>query len=158
MFLPNLLDGRQLQGNNGSCGHGAHWNWRVDDQGSSMEISEWAGSNPALLVGSFVTFNIDIPGSVFSYTDLFLMGYVSGAEMDAGNSQLRYMSSSNCSASYSGTITSFASSDIVAAAGARVPSSASAQKHFRTAWIMLHLAVPVLVSRSGRWGGGFQPE
>ena len=77
LFLPPLLDGRALQGNNGSCGRVFHWNWRVDGQGSSMEISEWVGSNPAILEGNFVTFNTDIPGSVFSYTDLYLMGYVS---------------------------------------------------------------------------------
>ncbi|MCH7527595.1 MAG: hypothetical protein IID39_09170, partial [Planctomycetes bacterium] len=138
MFLPDLLDGRSLQGNNGSCGRVFHWNWRVDGQGSSMEISEWVGSNPAELVGSFVTFNTDIPGSVFSYTDLYLMGYVSPAEMDAGNSELRYMDSSNCSRFYFGDISDFSSADIVGSAGPRIPDSEAAQKHFRTGWIMIH--------------------
>ena len=139
MFLPNLLDGRQLQGDDFGCGRSAHWNWRVDGQGSGMEISEWVGANPASLVQSFVSFNTDIPGGVFSYTDLYLMGYVSPAEMDAGNSQLRYMNTSNCSFSYSGTISNFTSADIVASAGARIPSSAAAQKHWRTGWVMFHL-------------------
>ncbi|MFT5050180.1 MAG: hypothetical protein ACI8QZ_001576 [Chlamydiales bacterium] len=138
MFLPNLLDGRQLQGNNGSCGRGAHWNWRVDGQGSGMEISEWVGSTPAQLAGSFVTFNTDITGGVFSYSDLYLMGYVSPMEMDAGNSELRYMDGSGCAGDYNGIISTFSSADIIASAGPRMPTSASAQKNFRTGWIMLH--------------------
>ena len=96
MFLPDLLDGRRLQGDDASCGRSAHWNWRVDGQGSGMEISNWIGSNPASLAQSFVSFNTDISGGVFSYTDLYLMGYVSPAEMDAGNSELRYMDTSGC--------------------------------------------------------------
>ena len=139
LFLPPLLDGRPMQGNNGSCGRQFHWNWSTDGQGSSMEISEWTGSNPAELTGSFVTFNTDIPGSVFSYTDLYLMGYVSPAEMDAGNSELRYMNTSTCGQFYNGTITTFSSADIIAAAGPRVPDHTAAQKDFKTAWIMIHL-------------------
>ncbi len=139
LFLPPLLDGRAMQGSNGSCGRQFHWDWRTDGQGSSMEISEWAGSDPAELTGNFVTFNTDIPGSVFSYTDLYLMGYVSPAEMDAGNSELRYMNTSTCSQFYNGTITSFSSADIIAAAGPRVPDHSTAQKDFKTAWIMIHL-------------------
>src|SRR5262249_39062479 len=54
-FLPPLLDGRILQGDDASCGRTFHWNWRADGQGSAMEISEWVGSAPANLVGSFVT-------------------------------------------------------------------------------------------------------
>ena len=137
MFLPDLLDGRTLQGDNDSCGRVFHWNWKVDGQGSNMEISEWVGSSPAFLQGSFVTFNTDI-GGVFSYTDLYLMGYVSPAEMDAGNSELRYMDDSNCSQFYTDAISSFSSADIIAAAGPRVPDSTVAQKHFRTGWIMIH--------------------
>ncbi len=139
MFLPPLLDGRPMQGGNGSCGRQYHWNWRTDGQGSSMEISEWTGSSPAELTGSFVTFNTDIPGSVFSYTDLYLMGYVSPAEMDAGNSELRYMNTSTCGQFYNGTITTFSSADIIAAAGPRVPDHTAAQKDYKTAWIMIHL-------------------
>ena len=138
MYLPDLLDGRQLQGDSGSCGRVFHWSWKADGQGSSMEISEWVGSNPANLVGSFVTFNTDIPGSVFSYPDLYLMGYVSPTEMDAGNSELRYMDNSACGATYSGPISAFSSADIITAAGPRVPDSTAAQKHFRTGWIMIH--------------------
>jgi hypothetical protein len=139
MYLPALLSGQQLQGDDASCGRSMHWNWRVDGQGSAMEISEWVGSNPATLGGSFVNFNADIVGGGFSYTDLYLMGYVSPAEMDAGNSELRYMDTSDCASDYSGTISTFDSSDVIAAAGARVPDAAASQKDFRTGWIMLHL-------------------
>ena len=76
LFLPPLLEGSVLQGDNAGCGRVFHWNWKTDGQGSAMEISEWVGSNPAVLEGSFVTFNTDT-GGVFSYTDLYLMGYVS---------------------------------------------------------------------------------
>jgi hypothetical protein len=91
LFLPDLLDGRVMQGDNSGCGRGAHWNWQIDGQGSGMEISEWVGSSPAVPQGTFVTFNTDIPGGVFSYPDLYLMGYVTPAEMDAGVSELRFM-------------------------------------------------------------------
>lgn len=148
MFLPNLLDGRQLQGDNGSCGRGAHWNWKVDGQGSGMEIREWVGESPASFGGNCVGFaadlcfnpDIDPDNAVFSYTDLYLMGYVSAAEMDAGNSELRYMDDSrSCLSNYRGSISTFSSTDIIAAAGSRSPSSATAQKHFRTGWVMIHL-------------------
>ena len=139
MFLPPLLDGRPMQGITANCGRQYHWNWRVDGQGSCMEISEWVGANPAELTGNFVTFNTDIPGSIFSYTDLYLMGYVSPAEMDAGNSELRYMNTSTCGQFYNGTVSSFGSADIIAAAGPRVPDHTAAQKDFKTAWIMFHL-------------------
>ena len=46
MFLPPLADGRSLQGDN-VCGRSAHWSFHVDGQGSSMEIIEWIGDNPA---------------------------------------------------------------------------------------------------------------
>ncbi len=137
MFLPALLDGRVLQGNDANCGRSAHWNWQVDGQGSSMEIAEWVGSDPAILDGSFVTFNTD-NGGIFSYSDLYLMGYVSPDEMDAGNSELRFMEESNCASPYFGPISDFTSADIVASAGARVPDSTEAQKDFKTAWIMIH--------------------
>ncbi len=137
MFLPDLLDGRRLQGDDATCGRTFHWSWKVDGQGSAMEISEWVGSGPATLAGSFVNFNTD-NGGLFSYTDLYLMGYVSAAEMDSGNSELRYMNNSNCSADYFGAISSFTSADIIAAAGPRVPDSAAEDKDYRTAWVMIH--------------------
>ncbi len=144
MFLSPLADGRQLQGDNAGCGRGAHWNWKVDGQGSGMEIREWIGSNPAVLGGDcapggffFICRNSDT-GGVWSYTDLYLMGYVSPAEMDAGNSELRYMNTSDCSSNYNGTITTFSSADIIATNGVRSPDSTTAQKHFRTAWVMIH--------------------
>ena len=139
MFLPDLLDGRPLQGNDGNCGRSSHWNFRVDGQGSGMEIAEWVGANPATRIGGSLNFNADI-GGVFSHTDLYLMGYESGAEMDAGNSELRYMDgSTSCGPTHSGTISTFTSAEIVASAGTRIPGSTSAQQHFRTGWIMIHL-------------------
>ena len=99
MFLPDTADGRALQGNNANCGRGAHWNWKVDGQGSGMEIAEWVGSAPAVPEATFISFNTDI-GGIFSYADLYLMGYVSPAEMDAGNSELRYMDDSNCESNF----------------------------------------------------------
>ena len=138
MFLPGLLDGRVLQGDDVSCGRSAHWSRRVDGQGSGMEIPEWVGSNPAIRNGATLAFNAD-NGGVFSYTDLYLMGSVSPAEMDAGNSELRFMDDSTCSQTYFGPISDFSSADIIASAGERIPSSADSQQDFRTAWIMLHL-------------------
>ena len=137
MFLPPLLDGRILQGDDGSCGRTFHWSWKADGQGSAMEISEWVGSSPASLVGSFVTFNTDT-GGLYSYTDLYLMGFVSPAEMDAGNSELRFMNTSTCAPTYGGVISNFSSADIVAAAGVRSPDARAPQKDYRTAWIVLH--------------------
>lgn len=139
MFLPDLLDGRPLQGNNGACGRSAHWNFRVDGQGSGMEIAEWVGTDPATRSGGSISFNTDI-GGVFSYCDLYLMGYVSPEEMDTGNSELRYLDdNTSCSSPYSGAISNFTSADIIASAGERIPSSVDAQKDFRCGWIMFHL-------------------
>lgn len=138
MFLPPLPDGRVLQGGQLGCGRTAHWNWKVDGQGSSMEISEWVGVDPAVPVGTFISFNTDT-GGVFSYPDLYLMGYVSAAETDVGGSELRYMETSGCSSDYFGTISDFSSADIIASAGPRSPDSSTAQQHFRTAWVMIHL-------------------
>lgn len=138
MFLPSISGGRVLQGNNESCGRSAHWSFKVDGQGSGMEIAEWVGASPATRSGGSLNFNTDI-GGVFSYTDLYLMGYVSPAEMDAGNSELRYMNNNTtCSSPYSGTITSFSSANIIATAGPRTPDSTAAQKHYRTGWVMIH--------------------
>lgn len=139
VYLSDLLDGRKMQGDS-PCGGEFHWNFKIDGQGSGMSIREWVGEAPAVLdptlcVGS-LCFNTDT-GGVWSYTDLYLMGYVSPAEMNAGNSELRYMDD-GCSSPYNGPISTFSSADIVAADGARVPNSAAAQKDFRTAWIMIH--------------------
>ncbi|MCH8879499.1 MAG: hypothetical protein IID34_06400, partial [Planctomycetes bacterium] len=137
MFLSPISGNRSLQGA-AACGRSAHWNFKVDGQGSAMEIAEWTGSSPAVRFGGSINFNTDIDG-VFSYADLYLMGYVSPAEMDAGNSELRYMNN-NCNSPYGGPISNFGSAEIIAANGARAPGSASAQKDFRTAWIMIHQA------------------
>ncbi|MCZ6653687.1 MAG: hypothetical protein O7D91_11755 [Planctomycetota bacterium] len=138
MFLSPISGNRSLQGAAG-CGRSAHWNFKVDGQGSAMEIAQWTGSSPAIRVGGSLNFNADIVGGVFSYADLYLMGYVSPAEMDAGNFELRYMDN-NCNSPYGGSISNFGSAEIIAANGARAPGSASAQKDFRTAWIMIHQA------------------
>jgi hypothetical protein len=138
LFLPPLLTGELLQGDDSACGRSFHWNWKVDGQGSAMEISEWVGSAPAVLAASSVSFNTDIPGGLWSYTDLYLMGYVSPAAMDAGNSQLRFLKTSDCNHDYSGVIKPFSSADLVAVAGPRVPAAAAEQHAYRTGWIMLY--------------------
>lgn len=145
MFIGGLSGGRPLQGTGDGCGRGAHWNFRVDGQGSGMEIAEWTGSSPANRVGGTLNFNTDIgmaspvTGAVFSYPDLYLMGYVSPEEMDAGASELRYLDdNTNCQSPYSGAISTWSSADIVASNGPRVPVSTEAQKHFRTGWVMIH--------------------
>jgi hypothetical protein len=143
MFLPDLLDGRQMQGYGGfGCYTAGHPNPAVDTQGSVLGIGEWVGSNPAVVQAQypdFYLFNSDT-GGFYSYTELYLMGYVSPAEMDAGNSELRYMDDWDCVAGrYYGPISSFSSADIIAAAGPRVPDSTAEDKHYRTGWIMIHL-------------------
>lgn len=139
MFLSPLTGNRPLQGNDASCGRGAHWNFNVDGQASGMEMREWTGSSPATRLGGTLNFNTDI-GGVFSYPDLYIMGYVFGSEMDSMASELRYMNNNtNCPSSYSGTISNWTSADIVATNGTRIPNAALAQKHFNTAWVMFHL-------------------
>lgn len=142
MFLNPLPGNRSLQGVNGQCGRGFHWNFRVDGQGSGMEIAEWVGSSPAIRQGGALNFNTDIPGGVYSYPDLYLWGYVSPLEMDAGASELRYMDNSNCVSNYTAPISTWSSSDIEATNGVRTPGSFLAQKHFRTAWVMIHRPGP----------------
>ncbi len=138
MFLDPIAGGRDLQGDNGACGRSSHWSFRVDGQASGMEIAEWVGSNPAQRVGGSLGFNTDI-GGVFSPTDLYLMGYLSPEEMDARNSEFRFMENSNCSSSYNGPILGLNAGRIILSNGARVPSSADAQRDFRVGWIMIHL-------------------
>jgi len=144
MFLPELPDGRPLQGLDDSCGRSSHWNFKVDLQGSGMEAQEWVGSSPATLDTSLcpqispdVCYNKDI-GGVFSYTDLYLMGYVTPAEMDSGSSEMRYMTE-DCLSPYEGTISTFSSTDIIASAGERSPDADNSPHSFRTAWIVIHL-------------------
>ncbi|HEX9751459.1 MAG TPA: PKD domain-containing protein [candidate division Zixibacteria bacterium] len=137
MFLSPIVGGRDLQGDDASCGRSAHWSFRVDGQGSGMEIANWSGSSPATRIAPTLSFNTDIPDGVWSYCDLYLMGYVSPAEMDAGNSELRFMET-GCVSPYNGAIFDFGSAEIIAANGPRIPSSETAQKHFKAAWIMFH--------------------
>ncbi|RKY20058.1 MAG: hypothetical protein DRQ55_08945 [Planctomycetota bacterium] len=147
-YLPDLLDGRHMQGqavdgSSGACGTKTHWDSHVDGQGSCLGVQEWIGSNPALLGTTYGSgrfgFNTDIVGGTFSYLDLYLMGMVSPAEVDAGMSEMRYMDDSvDCSAPYFGAISHFTMADIVASAGPRVPESGAAQKDFKTAWVIIH--------------------
>ena len=125
MFLPDLLDGRRMQGYGGfGCYTAGHPNPAVDSQGSVLGIGEWVGSNPAVIQASypgFHIFNTDT-GGLYGYTDLYLMGFVSPAEMDAGNSELRYMENWDCVATeHYGPISPFTSADIIASAGPACP-------------------------------------
>lgn len=139
LFLPPLANGVALQGDNGDCGREAHWGWYVDGQGSAMELANWVGTGPAVPSQLFVSFNADL-GGVWSWTDLYLMGYATAAEMDAGNSELRVMNDAvDCTQSYFGPITDFTSQDIIDTAGERIPDAADAQKKWRAGWVMLHL-------------------
>lgn len=138
-FLPELLDGRNMQGVFDSCGKEGHWDWKVDGQGSVMHISEWVGTNPAVRVGG--NRNLDFnheTGGTFSYVDLYLMGYIFPEEVDAWISELRYMNDADCQSDYFGTITHFTTADIIASAGPRVPSAADEDQHYRMGWIMIH--------------------
>ena len=140
MYLFPIASGRPLQGDDASCGRFGHWNFRVDGQGSGMEISEWVGVNPAQLISNNISFNTDIPNGVFSFVDLYLMGYVSPGELDSGISELRYMDTASCGQGsfYFGDIFNFGSQQIVATHGIRTPTSDDAKRHYRTAWVMIH--------------------
>ena len=82
------------------------------------------------------------------------MGYVSAAEMDAGNSELRYMDSSNCFADYNGAITSLSSADIIDEAGLRLsdPAVPGPQSGF------YYLVKPECDLGSWQTGIGAEPE
>jgi hypothetical protein len=136
-FLPPISGGRSLQGTGGTCGTPSHWSLHVDGQGSAMQIPEWLGTPPVF--NGLLRTNLDT-GWFYSYLDLYLMGFVSPAEVGAGISQLRHITSVNCQQrTCSGAYTNFTVADVVAAAGTRVPGSSSSQKNFRTAWVMIHL-------------------
>ncbi len=139
-FLPPLAGGRALQGlGAGGCGTPSHWNRSVDGGGSAMQLPDWVGSNPAQLTPGLLRFNTD-SRRLYSPTDLYLMGFFSPAEMDATNTQLRYMDGYDCTGTtHTGGTTSFSSQDVIAVAGDRVPDWMSSPKHFRTAWVMIHL-------------------
>jgi hypothetical protein len=142
MFLNDILadgDLLQLQGDDGPCGRGAHWNFNTDGQGSGMEVAEWTGAGPTSRLSGTVRFNTDI-GGVFSYLDLYLMGYVSPQELDDSSSEIRYMlANAACGTPYSGPISSFSSSNIVVTNGVRTPPSTLSQKHFKAGWVMFYL-------------------
>ena len=153
LFLPDLPGRIELQGNDDGCGRTFHWNWRVDCQGSAMELSEWidlrqlSGTSGSLQwtasrgqwqAQSFVSFNTDT-GGVYSYTDLYLMGFVTPEEMDLGNSELRYVHERGCAPTHFGPVSNFSSADIIASAGPRVPDASASQRDFRTGWIIIHL-------------------
>lgn len=142
MFLNNIVAGGdvlELQGNDGNCGRSAHWSFRTDGQGSGMEVAEWTGTTSVQKQGGTLNFNTDI-GGVFSYLDLYLMGYVSPQELDDSSSEMRYMTANDdCVTSYSGPITDFGSANIVSGNGTRTPPSSTSQKHYKTGWVMLYL-------------------
>ncbi len=149
-FLPPTSDGIEFQGDNTECYAVSHWNSRVDAQASVLGISEWIGSDPAVLTPQFfnyINFNTEIPnpptgGGLWSYPELYLMGYVSPAEMDSLTQEFRYMVDAVCDPAtpHAGAIRALSSADIIAAAGPRAPTSTDpeSQKHFRAAWIMVH--------------------
>jgi len=131
------MPGRPFQGS-GACGRESHWNFRLDGQGSGMEMQDWEGASPAHRTSGRLSYNDDI-GGVFSFPDLYLMGYVTGDEMDTMASELRFMdNNTSCSTPYDGPISTWGSADIVAANGPRVPNALVSQKSFNTAWVMIH--------------------
>ena len=142
MFLNNIFadgDLLELQGDDGDCGRSAHWSFRTDGQGSGMEVAEWVGAGPVSRTGGTLNFNTD-NGGVFSYLDLYLMGYVSPQELDDSSSEMRYMTANtNCNSSYNGPIADFSSANIAADNGVRTPPSSTSQKHYKTGWIMFYL-------------------
>ncbi len=144
VFLPDFLDGRSLQSSGCQGVAPSHWSPQVDGQGGALYLREWIGSNPAVsggdCWGGFTACrNSDIPGGHYSYTDLYLMGYVAADEMDAGSSELRFMDFGCGGATpYYGPISTFSAADIVAAAGPRIPTPLSSRKHYRAAWIMIY--------------------
>ena len=142
MFLNNIVvegDVLELQGDDSACGRSAHWSFRTDGQGSGMEVAEWVGAGPVSRQGGTLNFNAD-NGGVFSYLDLYLMGYVSPQELDDSSSEMRYMTANtSCNSSYSGPITQFGSANIAAGNGTRTPPSSTSQKHYKTGWVMFYL-------------------
>jgi len=143
MRLFDTDNGVQLQGDDAGCGRNHHWNFKIDLQGSCMEANEWVGPGPTSLNDSlspriFLDFGFNHDnGGLYSFTDLYLMGYVSPAEMDSGNSQSRSMRTS-CTSPYAGVIDTFSSANIIATNGTRSPGAASAQHSFRAAWIVFY--------------------
>ncbi|MCP3982158.1 MAG: hypothetical protein GY716_22860 [bacterium] len=135
--LPPLLDGTPMQGD-GVCGASGHWIWQLDGQGGCLGMGEWVGENPATLLSDGVTFNTET-GGAYGWADLYLMGYASAEEMDANHGEFRSMTGSDCSGPHFGPIRTVTSSDIVAAAGPRIPDSTAEDKHYRTGWAMVHL-------------------
>jgi hypothetical protein len=131
-YLDPLLDGR-------SFGNG-HFGCAVDAQGG-VHLAEWAGENPAHGRGPG-TRNWDT-GSSFGWLILYLMGLADGAEMDASMSEQRYLddidqAAGDCLRNYRGGFSAWSSADLVASNGERVPAPEDSQRHFRTAWILIH--------------------
>lgn len=143
--LPDLVDGRRLRSGTG-CGpsNANHWSSQVDLNGGSLTAVDWIGSSPAIRGGDCINpdgvsncRNTDT-GTWTSYLDLYLMGYVSPATLDSATGGIRYLNDS-CSDPYNGLISTFGSAEIIASAGERIPGSLTAKKHYRAAWIMIHL-------------------
>ena len=134
VWLPNLADGRRLQGDNAGCGSGGHWGFYVDCQWSSLQCLEWVGDQPVKNNGDFP--NTDT-GGWLSLLEVYLMGYISAEEMDALMSEQRYLDE-GCNDPYNGNVSTYSSADIVAVAGERFPTVEFAQKDFKTAWVVIH--------------------
>jgi len=134
VWLPDLADGRSLEGDGGACGTGLHWGFYVDCQWSSLQCLEWVGDHPLKNNGDFP--NTDT-GGWLSLLEVYLMGYISAGEMDALMSEQRYLDQ-GCKDPYNGTVSTFSSADIIAVAGERVPTVEFAQKDFKSAWVVLY--------------------
>lgn len=150
IFLRSLPGGRPLQGY-APCGRTAHWSWQVDAQGGCIELRDWVGESPATaeyascfpVVGVPFCFNADVGmasasvGGAYSFPDLYLMGYATAEEMDAGASELRYLDG-GCDSPNDGAISSWSSADLIAVHGPRLPNATDAQHAYRTAWVIVH--------------------
>jgi len=136
-YLPALPGARLLEGDD-ICGRPWHWHHSLDVQGSGLGSIEWVGISPAVHGPNCLEdvtplcFNSDT-GGVYSYLDLYLMGYASAAQAQAGISEMRYLDE-GCTSPYNGAISTFTMDDVIATAGERVPGAAAEQKRFRTAW------------------------
>lgn len=130
-FLAPMPDGRSWGGGHFTC--------RVDNQGG-IHVSEWLGSDPARPRSARL--NLDT-GTDLGYLPLYLMGYVSAEELDVGSSEQRYMDdldqpAGECMERYYGPVSTWSSADIIGGNGPRVPDASASQKHFKSAWVLIH--------------------
>jgi hypothetical protein len=128
-FVKETADGRRLLNQTN-----AHYNCKLDLGGGTLS-PEWRGF-PARQARA--EYNVHTDGR-YSYLDLYLMGYVDAFEMDNSGAEHRYLDDNDTCARYSGPVSTLSSDDIIDAEGPRLPDSTTAQKHFRTATVMVHL-------------------